>query len=145
MLDARCLQEVVSLHAFFERWFRGELQGEAALARVDRALAEDFTMVSPRGLRDDKESMLSVLRRAQGCRTRTFRITIEGMEVLTVSPPLCILTYEEHQQEAGKGTARITTAAFRETSSNPAGVEWVRVHETWAAPDQPAAVPGEGG
>lgn len=128
-IEDRCEAEVRELHTFFERWFRGEAD-EAELARVGDALAEDFELVSPRGLTDDRESILAALRGARGSRDGSFAIGIEAFAVRATDGASCLVTYEEHQP----GTVRRSSAWFRESERGPRGVEWIHLHETWIKP-----------
>jgi len=129
MLD-RCEREVRELHVFFERWFRGELP-EGAFARVADALAEDFVLISPRGARDDRASILAAIRGARGGRSAAFSIVIESFESRWQGTDACLVTYEEHQREGDDATARASSALFRRDDDAPVGVRWVHLHETW--------------
>jgi len=126
----RCEREVRELHVFFERWFRGELPDEA-FVRVAGALAEDFELISPRGARDDRDSILGAIRGARGGRSRAFSIAVEAFEVRWQSGDACLVTYEEHQRDDDAVTARLSSALFRRANDAPAGVRWVHLHETW--------------
>lgn len=125
-LEDRCEAEVRELHAFFGRWFRGEAD-EAELARVEDALAEDFELISPRGVTADRASILASIRGAYGGRDGSFAIGIESFAVRSTHGAACLVTYEEHQP----GTVRIASAWFRESGRGPQGVVWVHLHETW--------------
>lgn len=122
-------REVRGLHAFFERWFRGE---GGALERAERALAPDFQLVGPRGTRDDRASILAAIASARGGRSASFRIAVERFAVRWEGEGACLVTYEEHQSEGDERTARLSTALFRRSERAPCGVEWVHLHETWS-------------
>ncbi|HJL19053.1 MAG TPA: DUF4440 domain-containing protein [Sandaracinaceae bacterium LLY-WYZ-13_1] len=129
-MNERCEREVRGLHVFFERWFRGEL-GDGDFARVADALASDFELVSPRGVRDGRASILAGVRSARGRRGPDFTIAIEDLVVRWQGEDACLVRYEEHQRDGDGATARISSAWFRRRDDAPCGVEWVHLHETW--------------
>lgn len=155
----RCRREVHELHDFFAAWYRGE-HPEAAFTRVERALAEDFTIVTPDGERIEREPLLAGIREGRGEGTgmgagreategadagggdgdtegdEAFAIDARAVTVADVTEDRCLLTYEEHHEPAG--TARASSAWFRSSGTAPNGVAWLFVHETWCpggAPD----------
>ncbi|MFW5921043.1 MAG: hypothetical protein ACOCUS_04330 [Polyangiales bacterium] len=132
-LGRRCRREVEDLHAFFVEWFNGAVpQSEETFARATSALAGDFELVSPRGARDDRESILREIRGAYGGREgQGFSVAIEDFRVKLVQSPLCVVTYVERHRSDEQSAARLSTAIFREREDAPEGVEWVHLHETW--------------
>lgn len=146
----RCQREVHDLHDFFAAWYRGE-HPEAAFDRVERALAEEFAIVTPDGERIEREPLLAGIRegrgeesgmgaeRAAGAGEAAFAIDARAITVADVTEERCLLTYEEHHQPAG--TARASSAWFRPSGTAPNGVAWLFVHETWL----PGGAPGSEG
>jgi hypothetical protein len=131
-LRDRCETEIVGLHRFFVRWYRGELDATGEdFARVSDVLTEDFRMVNPDGVVVARSELLTGLRRNHGSRSESFDIRIENVSYRPVGRSAAAVTYEEWQTEGGRARGRVSTAIFREHSSTPNGVEWLHVHETW--------------
>lgn len=127
-----CEREIRELHRFFERWFRGEVQrDDTVFARLVDALAPSFQLISPRGVRDDRDAVLEGVRGAHGKRDADFRIRIENVDVRIDAAPLCLVTYEEHQHTEDGWTRRLSSALFQQVPDSPCGVQWLHVHETW--------------
>lgn len=128
----RCEDEVVDLHRFFERWYRGEpdAHGEE-FARVSDVLAEDFRMVTPEGAVVARSELLAGIRGGHGSK-EDFRIRIENLVYrMGVRGGVAVVTYEEWQEEGGEDRGRVSTAVLHERPDAPNGVEWLHVHETW--------------
>ncbi|MET0429372.1 MAG: hypothetical protein ABW026_12840, partial [Microvirga sp.] len=103
-LARAALEEVLGLHAFFEVWLGGTIAGTpAAFARLESALADDFTLVTPDGARLQRAAVIAALRGAHGTRAGEvpFRIAIHEPELLALRPPLVVLGYVEEQSGAG--------------------------------------------
>jgi len=128
------LREVIDLHAFFEAWLGGTTENsDAAFSRLERALADGFTMVSPDGARLGRTDVIGSLRAAHGARSRTgpFRIAIHEPELLLLRPPLVVLGYVEEQATGAAVTRRRATALFEVEEED---VRWLALHETWIGP-----------
>jgi hypothetical protein len=141
------LEEVVALHGFFETWLRGTgPDTPAAFARLEAALAETFTMVSPEGTRLRRAEVLDTLRQAYGSRGRggAFRIVVRELEILHLDPPLVVLGYIEEQDGAGGLTRRRSTAVLAAAAQDGGRPQWLALHETWIASDRrgPGSKPG---
>lgn len=136
-MDERCRREIRQLHRFFVDWFTGSLPNDAStFARLERALAEGFQMISPHGLRLDKPELLKRLRSAHGAHADdTFDIEIRNIDVRHMLGPLCLLTYEEWQQRGDDPpNGRLSSVLFQDVEDAPNGVEWLHVHEVWLPP-----------
>lgn len=131
----QCKTEVEELHRFFEGWFVGTLErSDEVFAGLPEVLAEGFAIIGPKGRLVEREDLLAELRRAHGAwqplggslRIENFRHrrSVEGVHVVT---------YEEHQEQGGVESARLSTALLRDA---PRGLRWLHVHETWL-PDSP--------
>jgi hypothetical protein len=131
-LRARCEDEVVELHRFFQAWFRGEIDPDgSAFSRLSDVLAEGFHMVSADGEVVGRSEILASLRAAHGSKSSGLVIRIEDCRFRTGGGRLGVLTYQEWQQEGERSRGRIATAVFQDRGDAPNGVEWVHVHETW--------------
>lgn len=127
-----CEREIRELHHFFEQWFRGEVPDDTTVfARLADVLAPSFQLISPSGVRDDRETILEDVRRAHGRRDGGFRIRVESFDVRVEAEPLCLVTYEEHQQTAEGWTRRLSSALFQQAPDSPCGVQWLHLQETW--------------
>lgn len=128
-LARRCRREVDELHEFFEGWLSGTLK-PGTFGRVEAALAREFSMVGPDGIRRAREPLLGRIRRGRGSRP-DLRIRIRDVRVVFSGEDRCLLTYEEWQDAPDMSAGRISTALFRREEKAPAGVVWVHLHETW--------------
>jgi hypothetical protein len=131
------LEEIVGLHGFFESWLRGHCPDtDAAFARLEAALAESFSIVTPDGERLGRTEVVARLRQAHGSKGRhgLFRIAILDPEVLYDNPPLVVLGYVEEQVSCETVTRRRATALL-ESAQGP-GLQWLAVHETWIGSDR---------
>lgn len=145
----QCRHEVHDLHDFFAAWYRGE-HSKDDFDRVERAIADEFAIVTPEGERIEREPLLAGIREGHGEESGIgaeraadagsgggpFTIDARDVTMTDVTDDRCLLTYEEHHAPAG--TARASSAWFRPSGTAPNGVEWLFVHETWlpdGAPD----------
>lgn len=125
--SARWQQEIAELHALFEGYFLGTLD---SLARVEAALADDFTIVGPDGSVSDRSATLDALR-AGHAHTESLKIVISGEKLLAETADLLVASYVESHELALRSNHRLTTVVFRRVATAPCGVQWVRAHETW--------------
>lgn len=131
MLES-CRREIRELHAFFQGWFRGELEdSDASYARFGDVLASDFEIVSPEGRRTPRRDLVAALRTTHGKDAPTARIWTQSERIRPIGDGLWLATYEEWQEQSGSETRRISSALFRGRTDTPNGVEWLHVHETW--------------
>jgi protein SCO1/2 len=131
--SATCAREVEVLHNFFGKWFRAELPStDAAFARFERVLAEDFSLVGPDGEEVGRHEILERVRSGHGSmRGKGFEIWIEDVRPRQAPAGHCLMTYQEWQQSDEAVRVRISTVLFRARPSAPNGVEWLHLHETW--------------
>ncbi len=152
-LAAASRKEVVELHRFIEEWSNGVLpDDEASYARFSNALAQDFVIISPDGTSQDHDSIVEGFRTSHGRwrsadGTPSGVLRIEEIEVVAVSPPLALVSYQEWQELPAGTVARLSSVLFRESDAAPGGVEWVHLHESWlpGASPQPASQPATSG
>jgi hypothetical protein len=125
--------EINELHAFFTAWLAGELPNDAAtFARCAETMAAGFAIVGPDGRLTERDDLIVGLRAAHGARPK-LRIWIERPLLRRREGRLSVVTYEEWQTEAGRTTARASTALFLDDPDAPNGLLWAHVHETWMA------------
>ena len=132
------LQEVADLHAFFEAWLSGKAENtNAVFSRVESALGEEFTMVSPSGQRLQRPDVIGWLWGTHGARASqgSFHIAIAEPEVLLLRPPLILLGYVEEQTVGNVVTRRQSTALFEVSIEGGQRVRWLALHETWIGPN----------
>ena len=129
---AACEREVVDLHAWFERWFRGvEASDGKSFERVASALSPEFVMITPTGRRTERAQVLESLKSAHASKPADFEIRIANFEVRWALHDAGLVVYEEHQTSAGTETKRISSALLRMDPSTPHGVVWLHLQETW--------------
>lgn len=131
-LRARCEDEVVELHRFFQDWYRGTIDaGGEAFARMSDVLAEGFHLIGPDGALVGRGEILAAVRGAHGSRGSEFTIRTGECRFRAGGRGLGVVTYEEWHEEGHSRRGRISTAVFQDRADAPNGVEWVHVHETW--------------
>jgi hypothetical protein len=124
-------REVEELHTFFQRWLHGELANtDAAFARVTGVLAPSFVLITPDGKLTTHDPLLAGIRAGHGAR-RDLNMWVQAVQQRQQINDILIVTYEEWQAEAGRTTARLSTAVFQTDASTPHGLRWSHVHETW--------------
>jgi len=134
-LTRAAFEEVTDLHVFFEAWLGGTMEKTpGGLSRLEGALADGFTLVTPQGARLKRSEVIESLRAAHGSRSGSFRIAILEPVLLCLRPPLAVLGYIEEQDMGGAVTRRRSTAVFEECADGRKGVRWLTLHETWIAP-----------
>jgi len=133
-MDEACINEVVDLHRFIERWLTGAVPATGdTFERMSSVLADGFVIVSPRGVATPRESLLGEFHAAHGNRGEGFTVRIDDIRVRRNIGELCVVTYEEWQCDGDDETARLATALFGPRAGTPNGVEWLHLHETWKA------------
>lgn len=120
-----CHREVARLHQLFQEWFRGEAP-DSAFDECERALAPDFTIVTPAGTVIERNQILAAIRHHRGGEPADFRIETVPRTCHQVRG-LHISIYEEHQTGA-RATVRLSTAVIGEADDL---MRWHSVHETW--------------
>jgi len=128
-LASQARDEIVELHAFFEGWFRGDLDADA-FSRLEEALAEGFVMIGPDGEGRRRGPLLEGIRAGREAHPG-IEIEIRNPRTVFEGGEHALLTYEEWQEGEDGPTGRISTALFRRDEGAPRGVVWVHLHETW--------------
>ncbi len=136
--EALLREEIVSLHQFFVRWYRGvalRAEREAVLARF----RSDFSYVVPGGRRSDRSDLAAMLTSSHGANP-DFRIQVTALSfqplLSTDAVALWGVTYEEYQSGARSSAAdngRLSSAVLEIQDGR---VRWVRLHECWLPDEQ---------
>ncbi len=132
-LFAIAQREIVEFHDAIQRWFSDTEVDEMTFERIARSLAVDFSITTPDGRQIAEPLVSDWLRRGRGSRDKDFSIWIERFRPVIEQGDLAVVIYDECQHCDGKDTRRHVTAVFKRVLAAPLGVQWVRVHETWAA------------
>lgn len=132
--------EIRAFHDALTEWFSGTParteQGFSGLADV---IAEDFVLISPRGVVDRAAKLMARIEGAHGVQSGVaFSIRTERHEVRFADARHCLGTYEEWQEREGVTTARLATVLFRARDDRRHGLEWLHLHETWLEGHAPA-------
>ena len=132
--------EIREFHDALTLWFSGALprteQGFSGLAGV---IAEDFVLISPRGVVDRAASLMAGIEGAHGVQSgMAFSIRTESHDLRFADGSHCLGTYEEWQERDGVITARLATVLFRLREDRRNGLEWLHLHETWLEDHAPA-------
>ncbi len=133
-MDARCRQEVLELHRFFEDWFRADMAGgEEALKRFSEVLDPAFEIIFPDGRRMGRAAIVEQIRGAYGSRPRKelpFHIRIDHLRARPLAEGVELVTYEEWMRIEGHWDGRLSSALFAPAAGTPNGVRWLHVQET---------------
>jgi len=126
-----CKKEIITLHRFFEEWFKGNLpDDEKTFSRITGVLDNDFLIVSPDGNITDKSGLTAGLKMAHS-RWDTGTIQIKNINGRYISGDICLLMYEEWQTTPEETTTRLSSALFQKEENAFNGVKWIHLHETW--------------
>jgi len=137
----RVSSEVTSLHRFFAQWFSGSLpQNDVTFARLDRALAPTFELITPDGRLVPREMLVRGLEESHGKFERggpAFEIEVRDLESRELGDGLYLATYQEWHHTEHESVGRLSSALFRVAPGAPNGLIWQHVHETWLPDDDP--------
>lgn len=124
-------QEVLDLHRFLDAWLKGDVpKDDGQPKRLADALAEDFVVIHPSGMRASKADAVRGFASAYGKKPPGYALLIDRVETRMIGEGLCLATYEErHRGELGR--ARVATAVLRRRSRGE-GIEWLFLQETLA-------------
>ena len=125
--------EIREFHEALAGWFLGTLprteQGFSGLADV---IAEDFTLISPRGVVDHAVPLMAQIEGAHGVQSvAQFSIRIQNCQLIFADGMHCLGTYEEWQEREDATTVRLSTVLFRVRAGRRNGLEWAHLHKTW--------------
>lgn len=126
-----CRVEIESLHDFFVDWFTGQADGEA-IQRLEGALAADFEMVTPAGVRREYAAVVDGIEAAHASYDPdAFGIEIRDVEMRYAGEETALVRYEEWQDTPDGETGRVSTVLFEDAPDAPGGVVWLDLQETW--------------
>ncbi|MCL1593969.1 MAG: hypothetical protein M3132_06430 [Actinomycetia bacterium] len=127
MTDARAVEEEVErLHRFFQGWFSGD--AGISLSEFTDVLDEGFTIVSPSGMKANREEIVTAVQGAFG--SSTVAIGIENMDTTVVDTVGICRYVEVHRLNEGI-SRRLSTAVLRIDKDHDGRPMWLTVHETW--------------
>ena len=128
---SRIENEITQLHRFFVDWYLGNSPvHKEQFVRFTSVLAEGFTLITPKGISLDRQTIIETIRKSYNSR-EDFRIWIENIGIRLQVNDMVLATYEEWQEDQEEITSRISSVLFRERSGTPNGLIWLHVHETW--------------
>lgn len=128
-LESDAIRAVLDTHADLEAWIAGGDQD--AMRRFEAVLADDFTMVTPEGLRCERADVIRAVAAMGASAGEGFAIRIEAAGAHAYGEVMAAVVYRE-VQEGGKRppSVRWSTALF---SRAPDGsVVWRHLHECWS-------------
>ena len=134
------VHEVDDLHNLFLAWYAGQpakdrdWYDQTIGARMDA----QFSIVSPSGTTLTQEDILTLIYEGYGL-SREFSIKTRNANLLRLDGNVVLVSYEEWQHHAVNTpvsqNGRISTALLAVDNTQPNGLRWLHVHETWL-PDE---------
>ena len=118
----RCRHEIVTLHEFFEEWFRGD-RGRDTFDRFERSLGDGFEQVTPRGTVIGRDEIRRRVRDAYGQYDEAFAIDIRDVEPIATRENRALVRYEEWHTSSEGTVGRISTAWLTALGGDPNAVE----------------------
>jgi hypothetical protein len=129
------------VHAFHEALAAWLALGEpSALARIERALHPDLTLIGVDGSVTRRAELLARLTPRGGARPG-LTIEIDELELRAGGDGWSLVSFRERHQVGESAEDRRTSALLVSDRAPEAGPRWLHVHETTAAPPDPAAPP----
>ena len=128
-----CKKEIIELHQFFEDWAKGKIP-QNAIDRLHSVLASAFIIITPEAQMIRKKQLIEMIESGYGqfgTQSDQYKIWIEDVDSRKVSPDTFLSTYKEWQNINGAEQARQSTVFFQLENSQPNGLLWQHVHETW--------------
>ncbi|MEF8882362.1 MAG: hypothetical protein V5A34_07575 [Halapricum sp.] len=130
-----CRREIESLHEFFVDWYTGQVERDA-FDRLERALASEFEMVTPEGVRRGYDDVVVGIREDYATHDPgDFNIGIRNVETRLNLDEHTLVRYEEWQETPDGTTGRVSTVLFAADPDAPGGVVWHDLQETWLEAD----------
>lgn len=124
-----CRRAIVAVHDFFVECYTGQTR---ALTRLEVALSDEFTLVSPDGTTLDREAVLELVQeKCDRYALGEFDIAITDVRRLDASPDHAVARYVERQELPSSPNSRLSTVVFATGAATPTGLSWVTVHESW--------------
>jgi hypothetical protein len=124
-------REIESLHEFFVDWYTGQVERDA-FDRLERALASEFEIVTPEGVRRGYDDVIGGIREDYATHDPgDFKIGIRNVEMRSTVDEHALVRYEEWQGTPDGTTGRLSTVLFAADPDAPGGVVWLDLQETW--------------
>lgn len=131
-------KEILDLHAFFVKWFRGEVEKtEANFAHLRLRFLPQFVIYFPSGYICSLEDFLTMVYNNHSGRKpvgEAYNIFIDQFLVRwkSVDEQTVLCTYEERQiVKDVEEYIRLSSAWFIRDNNAPNGVQWLHIHESW--------------
>ncbi|MFG0256631.1 MAG: DUF4440 domain-containing protein [Phycisphaerales bacterium JB043] len=135
-LERSAMAEIVTLHEFFEDWFRGRVPDtNDAFARFSTCMHEDFQLVDPSGGVTNRAQALEIFRPLHGADPQASN-SVENIRVVSRQGNTVVCTYTTRSNVMGQHHEYISTAVFTHDRWAPNNVVWVALHETYLAIDE---------
>lgn len=131
-----CRRDVRALHAFFVDWYAGEADSDA-FGDFERALGEDFEMITPDGEILEREAVLAMVADGRGqYDPGEFDIEIRNVSLVESFEDRTLTRYEEMQtgpigREIRVSTVLLAPGPERSVLSGGQPIEWRYLQETW--------------
>lgn len=124
--------EILDLHRYLQQWLQGELINDSlGPIRLERALAESFTVVHPTGIREGKVDVIRNFASAYGKKSADYSLDIDDIDIEVMPGGYCFARYKEsHGGEPDR--ARLSCALLRQCHRNN-DIEWLFLQETFTA------------
>jgi hypothetical protein len=128
-MQAHVEREIRELHAFFEAWYRGQIDdSDRSFGRFESVLAPEFTLITSDGFTASREQLLPLMR-AEHATKPEIEIEIKNVQLKLASGEILLATYEEHGVTANGPRATLISVVLRRNPDTPNGLEWVHIHE----------------
>lgn len=124
------VQEIVTLHHFFEDWFNARLPNTtAAFAHFADAMGDAFQIITPGGRRLDRAAIVDAVRAGYG-QQMGLQIEVRNVAVLWHGAAVMFARYEEWQRASVSAAwrGRVSTVLMTWAEGR---WQWQHVHETW--------------
>lgn len=123
--------EVKRLHVAVARWLRGEVdKTPAAFDEIGEMLHDEFEMISPHGVIDNRASFLAEFHEQHGAwRESGFGIEIRELTSRWASRGFQLVRYEEWHTGKQPVEVRLASALFE--CDQRGHWYWRHLHETW--------------
>ncbi len=137
-------REIDDLHDLFVAWYAAAWPKQRTDfdARMGRRMDRDFSIITPTGQFLKCAEILDLIYDGHG-RNSAFRIKTRNVQLLRGVGDQILATYEEWQHHAVNSdrgeNGRLSSALFAPDESQPNGLRWLHVHETWLPDDVVAA------
>ncbi len=140
MLDTSCIsREILELHNFLERWFKGSIpKSEASFSRLKNAWRPPFKLVDPQNNIREADSIIEQTYAEHGS-SRTLEIRIKLLSVIfSERNDFAAATYEEWHIEGRTDEGRLCSALLFEPANSAQRLQWLYIHESGIVTEESA-------